>query len=1156
MKLKINHKLIFGQALLTLVIAVLLGGITYYLLTHYFEEIQKKNQRSRVISLSAGVSDFLEHKTTSLRQLVESSEIENYSQTRDIKELQAALKEVTSAFPVISFANSSGKEEQKMVLGSFSKELYDFSDYPLFQKGVKNPNIVFFGNPHQSAILNTSAMDFLIYKNDFADQRSGVFKGTIALSSLVQTIRSSYLSGEEFFVIVNEKGNIVIAPNNEFTATPLAQTVDTDEALIGYIATKSDFSGKFKLMGQVSYISGIVLPESEWRVLLGTPEEQHLAPLQVLEGVIIWLGLAYVVVNILFSLFLGQSITRPIIHLTLAVKSISKKEDLSERVSVISTDETGQLSEVFNQMLDKLEASKQEVDEAKRFTENIIHSMNDMLIVLNSDLTILSINRSVVELLGYDKEELLGDSFEIMYPMEHQSRRRLTIDEFLRNKFIGNTIETELRKKSGAYLPVSFSGSVMLDDKKRIQGIVCVAQDITEGKRVKEKLNEQREWLETTLNSIGDAVITTDKEGRLMFLNPVAEQLTGWPQRDAVGRKIETIFHIVNEKTRKVIDSPVQKVLREGVIVGLANHTILLSRDGREVPIDDSGAPIRSGDGEMLGVVLVFRDVSERRRNEENLLASKEKAEAAMKAKSEFLANMSHEIRTPMNGVIGMTELLLQTDLNRKQRDFLNIVSSSSDQLMNIINDILDFSKIESGMIELEENEFELRTVIEDLVFLFVPQAVKKNVEMAYFIDPNIFPFLKGDLTRIRQILSNLLNNAVKFTHTGEICLSLKQISQHNGFSQIRFTVTDTGIGISPDKIDHIFEAFSQADSSTMRKYGGTGLGLAICKKLAEFMGGKIEAESIAGLGSNFSLSLKLRTAPLQSRRYLEKNIKGLEGKSVLIVDDNATNLRMLEIQCKNWGMKPRCLTSGLDVSNLLDSSNPFDIGILDMDMPGMDGILLGRMIRQRYSVKEFPLILLSSVAEDKKPKDFYNIFSTFISRPVKQARLFDVLVEVLSDSLPAQVQTSRHSTKEARPEVQLYKDVRILVAEDNEINQLLVLNILEELGYQAEIVSNGVEVFESMKSNRYDILLMDVQMPEMDGLETTRMITKNIPAEKRPIIIAMTANALDGDKEQCLQAGMHDYISKPYTHTKIQMVLEVWVDKLRSKKQSINELN
>jgi signal transduction histidine kinase/HPt (histidine-containing phosphotransfer) domain-containing protein len=550
--------------------------------------------------------------------------------------------------------------------------------------------------------------------------------------------------------------------------------------------------------------------------------------------------------------------------------------------------------------------------------------------------------------------------------------------------------------------------------------------------------------------------------------------------------------------------------------------------------------------------------------NNATLISLNQKLEEATLAKSEFLANMSHEIRTHMNGVIGMTALLLDTELTDEQRDYVEATRSSADALLTIINDILDFSKIESGKLEMEYHPFELHGCIEEALDLLAPRAAEKRLDLAYTADDSLPRILVSDVTRLRQILVNLIGNAVKFTSHGEVVVKVKaeerkprqpQLGHENDTDflrhpeewVLRFSICDTGIGIPREAQGRLFKSFQQVDASTARQYGGTGLGLAICKRLSELMGGKIWVESEPGHGSIFHFTISAKATAATSPPAWQSPQPQLAGKRLLVIEDSATNRAIITRRAERWGMTVTAYETRVEALKKTAEGAAFDALVVDAQLGNSDGIGFAAQLRKQPGCAELPLIFLTSLR--LKPEELHPVegVSHFIYKPIRPAQMLDALCRAFS----VHVQREKKAPQTPSLDADLARrlPLQLLLADDNTINQKVGLSVLHKLGYRADIAANGLEVLRALEQKQYDILFLDVQMPEMDGLEAARQICQRWPAEKRPRIIAMTGNALMGDREKCLEAGMDDYISKPIRIGDLQNALERWAppDKKKS---------
>ena len=703
-------------------------------------------------------------------------------------------------------------------------------------------------------------------------------------------------------------------------------------------------------------------------------------------------------------------------------------------------------------------------------------------------------------------------------------------------------------------------------DLNFLSGLARQAATAIENVRLMEEAQESRRRMADIIDFLPDATLVIDREGRVIAWNRAIEEMTGSKAADMLGKaNYEYSLPFYGERRPILIDlvllpdDEMEKKYAQikrygGILMGEAVVPLL---QGKPAYLYATASALRDSKGEVVGAIETIRDISDRKRAEQELYQAKADAEAARlqaeeanQAKSAFLATMSHEIRTPMNAIIGMSGLMLNTKLDRQQQEFAEIIRTSGDALLAIINDILDFSKIEAGKLELEYTAFDLRECLESAIDLLATPAAEKKLDLAVEIGPNVPPAIVEDVTRLRQVLINLLNNAVKFTPQGEVVLTVDMDESQIDAEGVRlhFAVRDTGIGIPPERHERLFQSFSQVDASTSRRYGGTGLGLAISRRLVEMMGGSMWFESQVGVGSTFHFTIQAELSRLDVRTRFRGEQPSLIGRRLLVVDDNPTNRHIIILQTRDWGMITYETGSPTEALDWVRRGDPFDLAILDLHMPEMDGITLGQEIRKLRNAKALPMVLLSSVGGREALSEQIE-WATYLTKPIKQSQLFDVLANIFGQIEERPTAPPVSQPAKVDPHMASSYPLKILLAEDNIFNQKLATHLLGQMGYLSDLAANGLEAIQSVERQHYDVILMDVQMPEMDGLEATRQICARWPRDTRPQIIAMTANATQGDREMCLQAGMDDYISKPIRVADFAAALERAARKNKGKK-------
>jgi len=809
----------------------------------------------------------------------------------------------------------------------------------------------------------------------------------------------------------------------------------------------------------------------------------------------------------------------------------------------------------------------------------LIENSRDIIFTLTPEEVFSFVSPSSIALLGYPPGQMVGRHFEKFVHPDDIPRYSAFLQKVVEKGHRQDSVEHRIRHIDGSWRWQSANVLPLRNESGRLLGFQGASRDITAQKQSEEAVRDSQRRLEEIIEFLPDATLVIDREGKVIAWNRSIESLTGIRKEDILGRgDYEYALPFYGERRPILIDLALHPrpemepsytgiYRKEGILFG---ESYTPNLPGGNLYLTGTASVLRDANGEIMAAIECIRDNTQRKTMEANLQETNRhleeatiragnmaaQAEMASIAKGEFLANMSHEIRTPMNGVIGMTGLLLDTRLTDEQRRYAEIVRISAESLLGLINDILDFSKIEAKKLDLENLDFDLLSLMEDFTAVLALRAHEKGLDLFCAADPAVPALLRGDPGRLRQILTNLTGNAVKFTPAGEVVVRVSVAEEGEKDVLLRFAVRDTGIGIPKDKTEMLFDKFTQVDASTTRQYGGTGLGLAISKQLAELMGGEIGVESEAGRGSEFWFNARFGKQAGAVRRQSIPSAD-LNDVRVLIVDDNATSREILTAHLISWGMRPAETKDGPEALHALHQAlagnDPFRIALIDMQMPDMDGETLGRTIQEDERLAGTRMVMLTSLGMRGDARRFEEIgFAAYATKPIRHDELRTVLSLALrGGDKPVETGQPIATRHTAREMLNRFKDrkARILLAEDNITNQQVALGILKKLGLRADAVANGAEAVKALETIPYDLALMDVQMPEMDGLEATLAI-RNLKPESsvHPVsripIIAMTAHAMQGDRERCLEAGMNDYLCKPVTPLALAEILEKWLSK------------
>jgi PAS domain S-box-containing protein len=773
------------------------------------------------------------------------------------------------------------------------------------------------------------------------------------------------------------------------------------------------------------------------------------------------------------------------------------------------------------------------VEDALRHERYLLHSLMehlpDSIYFKDAQSRFVRVSRGLARKFGLSEpSEAIGKTDADFFTSEHADEARA--DE-LRVMESGIPILGKVERETwhgGRETWCSTTKMPLRDSQGKVVGLFGITRDITDLVSAERALARERDMLRTLMDNLPDFIYVKDTEGRYLVVNEAVRRILGAVSMEEVVGKSHRDFLSVEQSEQESADD--QAVLTSGT-ASIDREERIIDREGKELWLLTSKVPLRDGANRIVGLVGIDRNISKLKRTEEQLRAAKDAADAANRAKSAFLANMSHEIRTPMNAIIGMTDLLLETPLNDAQREYLAMVQQSGDALLKLINDILDFSKIEAGKLELDVADFELRESLGDALKAQALRAHEKGLELAYHVAADVPQFVRGDAGRLRQIVTNLVGNAIKFTENGEVVLDVTRRSETEKAVTLEFSVTDTGIGIPDDKCGTIFREFEQADSSTTRRFGGTGLGLAISAKLVNLMRGRIWVESEVGRGSAFHFTARFARAELAARPAGLPEV-AVSGTAALIVEDHATNRRILHEMLTNWGMVPSTAASAKEALALLRGASaegrPIPVIISHATLPDMDGYALAQAIHAQPTLGSPAIIVSTSAIRSDDDQRWRHVGITAqLMKPMKQSELFDAIVTALDRRGPRRTAAAHPHPEPAAPQA---SSLRILLAEDNLVNQRLARGVLEGLGHVVSVANNGRQAVDMLDALDFDLVLMDVQMPELDGLAATRAIRQRERQRglRRIPIVAMTAHAMKGDRELCLDAGMDDYLSKP----------------------------